>query len=40
MKDLIIRRAKERGFTKNGWLKFLSTCVYNWIELETGKKDY
>ena len=24
--------------TKNGWLKFLSTCVYNWIELETGKK--
>ena len=24
--------------TKSGWLKFLSSCVYNWIELETGKK--
>ena len=24
--------------TKSGWLKFLSTCVYNWIQLETGKK--
>ena len=23
---------------KSGWLKFLSTCVYKWIELETGKK--
>ena len=23
---------------KSGWLKFLSTCVYKWIEIETGKK--
>ena len=28
----------EEMVAKSGWLKFLSTCVYKWIELETGKK--
>ena len=32
-----IRLSKE-ACTKSGWLTFISKCVYNWIELETGKK--
>ena len=28
----------EEMVTKSGWLKFLSTCVHKWIELETGRK--
>ena len=28
----------EEMVTKSGWLKFLSNCVYKWIELETGRK--
>ena len=28
----------EEVVTKSGWLNFLSTCVYKWIEGETGKK--
>mgnify|MGYP001345677601 CR=1 FL=1 len=31
-------RLNKEVVTKSGWLKFLSTCVYKWIELETGKK--
>ena len=28
----------EEMVAKSGWLNFLSTCVYKWIELETGSK--
>ena len=31
-------RLSSEVCTKSGWLKFLYSCVYNWIELETGKK--
>jgi len=28
----------EEDVIKSGWLNFLSTCVHNWVEIETGKK--